>query len=272
MARKYFLDSIKAKWPGRQSLAADQYEVIVSDDSSNVTAEEMIRGQYPWAKWVKGPAANRNNGAKFARGEWLCFVDDDCLPEPSLLEAYRDAIREHPGMGAFEGRIYPSGEQISLAQTCPVNETGGYLISANFCIKKETFIKLGGFDERFSYPAMEDPELFLRIKKAGYETLFVRQASVAHPWRCGNALQEKLAHMRSTLLYLSIHPDEEERLNWIYQLKVLYRLIVLSTLPGVIKYKGAGLIQRMIWVVLEFGMVCIMAGRRMKALLKRWVK
>ena len=54
---------------GTQSLAANQYEVIVSDDGSTVTAEEMIQAQYPWAKWVKGPgkgpAANRNNGAVY---------------------------------------------------------------------------------------------------------------------------------------------------------------------------------------------------------------
>ncbi|MFM6224388.1 MAG: glycosyltransferase family 2 protein, partial [Dolichospermum sp.] len=52
--------------PGMQTLPADQYEVIVSDDGYQSTAQEMIEQNYPWVKWVagpgKGPAANRNNG------------------------------------------------------------------------------------------------------------------------------------------------------------------------------------------------------------------
>ena len=67
---------------GMQSLAANQYEVIVTDDGSQSTAEQLMKGKYPWARWLqgprKGPAANRNNGARYAEGEWLVFTDDDC--------------------------------------------------------------------------------------------------------------------------------------------------------------------------------------------------
>jgi len=38
--------------PGVQTLPAEQYEVIVSDDGRQTTAEEMIRERYPWVKWV----------------------------------------------------------------------------------------------------------------------------------------------------------------------------------------------------------------------------
>jgi glycosyltransferase involved in cell wall biosynthesis len=41
--------------PGTQTLHTEQYEVIVTDDGSQTTAEEMIKQQYPWAKWVAGP-------------------------------------------------------------------------------------------------------------------------------------------------------------------------------------------------------------------------
>src|SRR5438552_17841427 len=77
--------------PGKQDLLPEHYEVIVSDDGSRSTAEKLIAGTYPWARWVtgprRGPAANRNHGAKHARGEWLAFVDDDCLPDKGWLEA-----------------------------------------------------------------------------------------------------------------------------------------------------------------------------------------
>ncbi|MFM6530798.1 MAG: glycosyltransferase family 2 protein, partial [Dolichospermum sp.] len=66
------------------------------DDGYQSTAQEMIEQNYPWVKWVagpgKGPAANRNNGAKYATGEWLAFTDDDCLPDPQWLASYGEAI------------------------------------------------------------------------------------------------------------------------------------------------------------------------------------
>ena len=92
--------------PGKQSLSADQYEVIVTDDGSHSTAESLVREQYPWVRWVqgpqKGPAANRNRGAKFAEAEWLAFTDDDCLPGPHWLAAFAAAVR--PDMAVYEGK------------------------------------------------------------------------------------------------------------------------------------------------------------------------
>ncbi|MFM6609030.1 MAG: glycosyltransferase family 2 protein, partial [Dolichospermum sp.] len=37
---------------GVQTLPADKYEVIVSDDGYQSTAQEMIEQNYPWVKWV----------------------------------------------------------------------------------------------------------------------------------------------------------------------------------------------------------------------------
>ena len=58
--------------PGVQTLAADRYEVIVTDDGSAETSADVVRQRFPWARWAagprRGPAANRNNGARQARG------------------------------------------------------------------------------------------------------------------------------------------------------------------------------------------------------------
>jgi len=57
--------------PGIQKFESEKYEVIVTDDGVESTALNMIKENYPWVKWYegphKGPAANRNNGAKYAR-------------------------------------------------------------------------------------------------------------------------------------------------------------------------------------------------------------
>src|SRR5260221_10177556 len=81
---------------GIQNLSMDEYEVIVSDDGIGNAAKEFIATSFPWAKWVegpkRGPAANRNNGAKHAEGEWLVFVDDDVIPDNLLLQNYLKSI------------------------------------------------------------------------------------------------------------------------------------------------------------------------------------
>src|SRR5438132_703059 len=64
------------------------YEVIVTDDSIEGLAEEVTKEYNGFVKWCegphRGPAANRNNGARYANGEWLIFLDDDCIPSVNL--------------------------------------------------------------------------------------------------------------------------------------------------------------------------------------------
>jgi glycosyltransferase involved in cell wall biosynthesis len=133
--------------PSAQTLPSEQYEVIVTDDGDLSTAEQLVRHYYRVTKWVKGPckgpAANRNNGAKHARGKWLVFCDDDCIPDKQWLEAYAEAIRKNPSYSVFEGRIYTNRPRRSLAEAAPVSETGGYLWSANFACRKDVFESLG---------------------------------------------------------------------------------------------------------------------------------
>jgi glycosyltransferase involved in cell wall biosynthesis len=123
--------------PGVQVLPAEEYEVIVTDDGSKTTAKEMIRDRYPWAKWVagprKGPAANRNNGAQYAQGEWLVLTDDDCLPDPNWLSAFADATTG--SALALEGAIHPLGDINQDLAECPVNLTGGRFWTANIAVR-----------------------------------------------------------------------------------------------------------------------------------------
>ncbi|RYY07005.1 MAG: glycosyltransferase family 2 protein, partial [Sphingobacteriaceae bacterium] len=82
--------------PGSQSIDVNKYEVIVTDDSKQEEAKNFIQNNFNWVKWVpgpqKGPAANRNYGAKQASGEWLIFIDDDCMPDVHLLQNYQNAL------------------------------------------------------------------------------------------------------------------------------------------------------------------------------------
>jgi len=256
--------------PGVQTLPFEQYEVIVSDDGSETTAEEMISDRYPWAKWVpgsrKGPAANRNNGAKYAQGEWLAFTDDDCLPDPQWLEAYAEAIAAYPSNLVFEGRVYVDRPKQSLAEEAPINETGGYLWSCNFAIHRQVFELLGGFNEQFPYAAMEDVELRLRLTKMGYKYSFTKSASVCHPLRSMRGWKKLQQHHVSVMIYLSLHPEESEKINFIYYLK-LSIIGLIKDIPEVFNLKGKGIKELLIMRGAFFQMALILVIKKLTPLI-----
>ena len=171
--------------PGAQTLTASAYEVIVTDDGAANNAQAMLRENYPWALWTagprRGPAANRNNGAAQARGEFLAFTDDDCLPAPGWLAAYAEAIE--PQTLVYEGRTTCEAGIKSPLETAPTNLNGGYLWSCNMMIQRALFEEMGGFDARFPGAHMEDVDLRERIKARDLRFPFVRAAVIDHPPR-----------------------------------------------------------------------------------------
>ncbi len=174
-----------------QLFAANSYEVIVTDDGEENNAKAFIEDKFTWVKWVegpkRGPAANRNSGARHAAGEWLIFIDDDCEPGENLLKEYLSAIQANPGISAFEGCILPDNWKLlkkDMAE-CPVNTDGGCFWSANICIKKSLFDSINGFDENFLIAAQEDMDLYHRLEK--YTGIcFLPGCKVIHPVRIGS--------------------------------------------------------------------------------------
>ena len=220
-------------------------EVVVTDDGSRSTAEALVAERYPWARWVagprRGPASNRNHGARQARGEWAIFVDDDCIPDPGFLPAYADAIASDPACNVFEGRTYVDRPRRTLAESAPINETGGCLWSCNFAIRRTLFESMGGFDECFPHAAMEDVEFRLRLKQRSEAFRFVRDAAVCHPWRPVAGAKASAEYEKSLLLYLQLHPEETAAFNAAAVLGNTARMLVRSTLPGILRYRSAGL-------------------------------
>jgi GT2 family glycosyltransferase len=198
--------------PGIQTLK-EEFEVIVTDDGSD-SVKTLIQNSYPWAHWVKGPrrgpAANRNNGAARARGDWLVFTDDDCLPQANWLEHYQRAIWGNSDARAFEGSIHPRGDLNRDLAECPVNLTGNCFWSANICVSGKLFALLAGFDERFPIAAHEDQDLFLRLKP--HTTVpFVKDAVVFHPVRyrkLSQSLRDLNARSLSWLTFAKTHSKE----------------------------------------------------------------
>lgn len=210
--------------PGTQTLPDRDYEVIVTDDGRSAAAETLVRERFPWARWTRGPqrgpASNRNHGTTLARGEWIVFLDDDCVPEPGWLAAYA-ALAQRGETQVLEGRTRASGERTSIDTEAPVNDCGGYLWSCNFAIRAARFRQLGGFDEGFPGPAMEDVEFRTRLRQQNVPVVFVPGAVVHHPWRRRKGRAFLRTYVRSLDYFLSRHPAEAAP----YRLRGLFPLL-----------------------------------------------
>ena len=185
--------------PQAQTVSPSLYEVVVTDDALADARENSVEMEFPSVRHLagprKGPASNRNNGAKAARGDWLVFLDDDCLPQPSFLSAYHDAVARHPDCLVFEGSTLAERPQHRMDEEAPINEQGGYLWSCNFMVKRSLFLEMGGFCELYPYACMEDVDFREQLKQRKIEFVFVPQASVIHPWRA-MAPDDKYLSMR----------------------------------------------------------------------------
>jgi GT2 family glycosyltransferase len=100
----------------------------------------------------------RNVGAKAAVGEWLLFLDSDCIPSETILDEYFAA--EIPSeCGAIAGGVLPLPDQTGLlvryAQTRGILDQGlalrhpfrPYGATANLLVRTLAFVELGGFSE-----------------------------------------------------------------------------------------------------------------------------
>lgn len=184
--------------PGIQT-TTEIYEVIVTDDSKDNLAKLLIEEKYSWVKWVegpkRGPAANRNNGAKAAKGQWLVFLDDDCLPQKEWLASYVELMQNSEEQ-VLEGSTNADRPQYKFDEEAPINMDGNNLWSCNFGIKKDLFERLDGFDETFPYPAMEDVDFYTRVSRLT-SIKFVPQALVIHPWRDVKPFKSFKKHLQS---------------------------------------------------------------------------
>ena len=58
-------------------------------------------------------------GVARAQGEWIVFIDDDCIAQPGYLSAYAATIKADPLLGAPEGRIFPDRPRKTWARGAP---------------------------------------------------------------------------------------------------------------------------------------------------------
>jgi glycosyltransferase involved in cell wall biosynthesis len=215
-----------------QNISYSYYEVIVSDDSIDNQAKKLITKYYPWVNWIegpkRGPAANRNNGAKYSNGDWLIFLDDDCEPSNNLISKYSAGIIMNKSVNLFEGKIITSRKLNTPLESAPINETGGFFWTCNLCINKIFFLNINGFDETYIYPHLEDNDFANRAKLLT-ETMFLSDAFVVHPPKKIPA-GYRLGWYHASDIYYSI------KFNIKISLAILLKKIVLHRISNILNF------------------------------------
>jgi GT2 family glycosyltransferase len=201
----------------------------VSDDGDALETRKALAGELDTVQVIqgpcRGPATNRNCGAAHATAELLIFLDDDCIPDLDLITAYQDAALNNPEISVFEGRISAEGEASSFADYVPANETGGYLWSCNFAVRRNLFAKMNGFDERFPFAAVEDVDFHQRVKSYS-QVLFLPKARVLHEPERRLGWRVVQHHSLSVLLFLDKHGPRTVGKGFTYFLRMAARILV----------------------------------------------
>lgn len=116
-------------------------------------------------------AANRNYGIKKAKGEFIAFCDDDDLWEPTKLEKQintlincSDLLLVSSRMATlFKGKIKLSKNRKSKVISVKKLVNRNIIATSSVLVRKKVFDKIGYFDEKIEFRAVEDYDLWLRL-------------------------------------------------------------------------------------------------------------
>jgi FkbM family methyltransferase len=197
-----------------QAQTLKDFEVIIVDQSA-APWQECPR--YPDTDIlyihtdVNGAVSARNSGAFHARGEVISFTDDDCRPLPTWLENARPYF-DDDGVVGIEGLILSDKrDDPRYRAVTNMGFEGLGFMTANLFLRRETFMAIDGFDDRFDHPHFrEDTDLGWRASEHG-RIPFGHDVCVYHPPHTRDAAREGLVErchfFEKDALLLAKHPE-----------------------------------------------------------------
>ena len=190
----------------------DGHEVVVADDGSNAKQVDLLYQNCPAfqcpTRHVWNPdsgftaSRSRNLGAYHATGDYLVFLDGDCVPNPTFVKAHTrlaeknclvngsrvllseqltqrvvnnqlDLLDQSLGFwinarlkGDSNKLLHLTGWPASLCRKQPTFKWKG-IRSCNLAVWRHDFFAVNGFDETFEGWGHEDADLMLRLSHFG---------------------------------------------------------------------------------------------------------
>lgn len=182
------------------------WELIVSDDASEDRTVEVVRRfddkRIRYMKFLKSNGAGaRNKGLRFARGEYIAYLDSDNIWHPQFLDMMIRRLMASPGHSIAYAAYLDTeidGAKVQLHEISRPSFRPIRLSSKNFMDlntimhHRRLYDWLGGFDN--SLPRLQDWDLSLRYT-AVFRPLFVNQIGVFYR---RNAAWGQVTHLQMT--------------------------------------------------------------------------
>ena len=182
-----------------------KYEIILADDNSTDDtrfAEKFIKNiRVIRNKENLGFLFNCNKSAKFAKGKYIILLYNDTLVQPDWLKWFMKTMEEKPDVGLAGAKLVFANGKLQEAGGIVFKDGSAmnygrednhdqhqynyfkdvdYCSGACICIRKELWIKAGGFDPIYAPAYYEDTDLAMQIRIMGYRTVYQPKSLVLH--------------------------------------------------------------------------------------------
>lgn len=204
----------------------DRFEIIVVDngstDNSITIASEYTNNVFKLTDVNVG--AVRNFGVKKSSGDFLAFLDSDCLiPKDWLIRGIE--FLQGNIKSVFGGNLYLRDkpywiEKYWLLDTPDSPKLQSELLGSCIFIKKDDFLAAGGMNETVT--SGEDSELSQSLKKLGYKVIIEKSLGVVHlgnPTTAYDFIKRQIWHSENYLKSI-----RESMVDIVFWLVVIYLL------------------------------------------------
>jgi len=180
----------------KQTYPKERYEVVVVDNGSTDRTREIV-ARFP-VRLLHEPKhssyAARNRGIRSTEGDYLAFVDSDCVAEQTWLEKLIQ-VEQDRDSGLVAGRIELAkprrrtmGAQLVLARYSADRRRtnvveNGTAPTGNLLVRRELFDRLGMFDETVSGA---DTQFTKTAAARRRRPVYASEAVVWHPSEISN--------------------------------------------------------------------------------------
>jgi glycosyltransferase involved in cell wall biosynthesis len=200
------LKSIKLQtWPN--------IEVIVVDNNST-DRTQAVAAYYTDKVFTKGPerSAQRNFGmVEMAKGVYVIYIDADMILSPILIESCVGHMRKADAVALHVPEIVLGKNYFSRVRRFERSFYDGTSIDGARFFHRESFIRVGGFDERlFAKGSGEDWDIDKLMKQLGRIELLPRFAEkgFAEPWPMREFIEQR--GVNHVVRYAGIYHNEAE--------------------------------------------------------------
>jgi GT2 family glycosyltransferase len=235
--------------------APDELIVVVDGGEEAVCSAARKAGAAVETTTIRrGPAAARNLGARAAAGDILFFIDSDVLVRADAVKRVRETFGgvapPDALIGSYDDQPYATNflsQYKNLLQHYVHQHAEGRAFTfwgACGAVKRAVFLELGGFDERYHKPSIEDIELGYRLLDNGYVIALSKNLQITHlkKWTPKSLFKSDFfcrAIPWSRLILGAGRMDDDLNINRGARVKVVMMYLMMSSLVALPVYPPA---------------------------------